>query len=369
MPSNEFNKPKGPYFLSHSVGLMPLGARAALEDAYFEPWAAGESDIWSRWLSVLDDFRARLAPIIGADAADICPQTNISSALSKILLSLEPPTGRRKIVMCEEDFPTVGFALAQGARLGLELVFIKSGPHLANPDAWAEGCGEDVHILHLTHVFSNLGLKTPVAEIVARAKAKGVRVIVDAAQSAGAVDVDAEEWGADFVTGTSLKYLCGGPGAAFLWVNPETADDCAPIDVGWFSHENPFEFDIRNFRYAPRAARYWGGTPSVAPFAAAGPGAAIIAREGVRAISARNQALFDRLLDAVPEERFLSHVGKGERGCSFIIAPEKRDAAIAALNEEKVAFDERAGGLRFSLHLYNDDRDIDRLAATLAPFL
>lgn len=364
-----FNKPAGPYFLSHSVGLAPLSARAALEDGYLGPWEAGESDIWTKWLRAVDAFRAALAPAIGASAGDICPQTNVSSALTKILFALPVEKGRTKIILCEEDFPTVGFVLAQAKRLGVTPVFLKSGEHLADPDAWKEAFSEDVRLLHLTHVFSNLGLKTPAAEIVVRAKAKGVLTVVDVAQSCGGVEVDADGWGADFLTGTSLKYLCGGPGAAFLWVNPEIAPRCAPADVGWFSHENPFEFDIRRFAYAEGAARFWGGTPSIAPYAIARAGADIIASVSVAKIAAANQALIDRVVSALPAEAFASHVEKGERGCSFIIRLRNEDEAAAALAEEKFAFDRRKGGLRFSVHLYNDKEDAEKLIAALKDFL
>ncbi|NWG92579.1 MAG: aminotransferase class V-fold PLP-dependent enzyme, partial [Parvularculaceae bacterium] len=314
-------------------------------------------------------WRAALAPIIGARPGDICPQTNISSALTKILGALPAAPGRRKIALCEEDFPTVGFVFGEARRLGFEPFFVKSGAHLADPDAWAPAFADDVHLVHVTHVFSNLGLLTPVAEIVRRAKEKGVIAVVDAAQSAGAVEVDVGAFNADFVTGTSLKYLCGGAGASWLWVNPDIAPECAPVDVGWFSHENPFEFDIRRFAYAAGANRFWGGTPSVAPYAIARAGLEIIARAGVRAIAAGNQALFDRIAASLPERAFASHVTKGERGSSFIVRPRDLPGARQALGAERIAHDERAGGLRFSVHLYNDESDAGRLLDTLRRFV
>jgi selenocysteine lyase/cysteine desulfurase len=354
--------------LSHSVGLMPCAARAALEASFLEPWAAGTSDIWDKWLAASADFCGALAPVIGARPQDICPQTNISSALTKVLFSLPVKPGRTKIVLCEEDFPTVGFVLAQAERLGLTPVFLKAGANLADPDAWREAFSEDVHLLHLTHVFSNLGLKTPVADIVASARARGVITVVDVAQSAGGVEVIADQWDADFLTGTSLKYLCGGPGAAFLWVNPSIAPRCTPADVGWFSHENPFEFDIRHFAYADGAARFAGGTPSIAPFALARAGAALMARAGVAKIARGNQALIDRILAALPGDAIVSHVKEGERGCALMIRPRNFAAAAAALAEEKIAHDQRQGALRLSVHLYNDEQDADHLIRTLAPF-
>lgn len=369
MRAADFEKPAGPYFLSHSVGLLPRAARAALDEAYFAPWAAGDGETWPKWLAEADRFRSSLAPLIGAKADDICPQTNISSALVKILSALPVAPGRRKIVLCEEDFPTVGFVFGEARRLGLEPVFLKGGAPLADPDAWAPAYRDDVHLVHVTHVFSNLGLKTPVAEIVRRAKASGALTVVDAAQSAGAVEVDARAWGADFVTGTAVKYLCGGNGACWLYVNPDIAPKCAPADVGWFSHENPFEFDIRRFAYAPAAKRFWGGTPSIAPLAIARAGLERIAGAGVPAIAARSQRLLDRMIAAMHPDAFVSHVKAGERGSAFIVAPRDLEGAAAALREEKIAHDARAGGLRFSVHLYTDEEDVERLIGVLKRFM
>ncbi len=333
------------------------------------PWAAGDDKPWDAWLTAISRFGAALAPVIGANSADICPQTNISSGLTKVLHAIEPRPGRRKIVLCNADFPTVGFVLAQAARMGMEVVWLDSGAHLADPDAWAAAFADDVHLVHVTHVFSNLGLKTPVAEIVRRAKAAGAITVVDVAQSAGAVRVQAQAWDCDFVTGTSVKYLCGGPGAAFLWVNPEIAAKCRPNDVGWFSHARPFEFDIQNFEYAEGAARFWGGTPSVAPYAIARAGVEAVAATGVDQIELANQTLIDDIIGRLPEDVVKSHVTPGERGSSFVIRPHRLAEARIALNEKNIAHDERGGGLRFSVHLYNDKSDADLLIETLSAFI
>lgn len=369
MTTAGFSKPSHPYFLSHSVGLLPAAAEAGLTRDFFNPWAGGRSDLWPLWLEKIEAWKRSLAPVIGARAADICPQTNISSALTKILFALPERKGQTKIVLTEDDFPTAGFVVEQGRRIGLEPLFIKGGAALADADAWRRAFADDVRLVHVTHVFSNRGVRAPVTEIVRRAKAAGASVIVDAAQSAGAVPVEAQGWGADFVVGTSIKYLCGGPGAAWLWVNPDGADTCAPADVGWFSHENPFEFDIRNFRYAPGASRFWGGTPSVAPYVIAKAGADAIAAAGPAAIEAHTQGLLDRLLARFPAEAVLSHAKRGERGAAVVIRPRRFDEARAALKEAEIAHDERTGGFRFSVHLYTEETEVDRLTQTLEGFV
>lgn len=360
-----FHVPDGAYFLSHSVGLQPRAATSALEQGFFTPWKVADARIWDHWLATIDAFRSGLGPLIGARAVDICPQTNISSALSKIMFSLPERARRKKIVLTEDDFPTVGFVAAQARRLGYELLLLPGGPRLADVDAWTPAFHEDVQLVIVTHVFSNIAVRAPVAEIARRAHERGVFSVLDLAQSAGAVPIDLAAWRPDFAVGTSVKYLCGGPGACFLWTEKETAARCSPLDVGWFSHEAPFEFDIRNFRYAEGALRYWGGTPSVAPFAIATAGFEALARFGVEAIFAHNQELLSRLIENLPKGAFLSHVKEGERGCSVVIDVRDLDRASKALDAAGVHHDSRKGGIRLSTHLYNDASDVRRAGEAL----
>ncbi|MEX0645347.1 MAG: aminotransferase class V-fold PLP-dependent enzyme, partial [Parvularculaceae bacterium] len=342
---------------------------AALEEGYASPWNAGDGKTWGHWFAALQRFRENLAPLIGAEPDDICPQTNISGALTKIVFALPERARRRKIVLSEDDFPTVGFVLAQARRLGYELVFLPGGARLADIAAWSPAFHDDVQLVLATHVFSNSSVCAPVAEIAERARQRGVFSIIDIGQSAGAVPVDLKGWRADFAVGTSVKYLCGGPGAAFLWTEEETAARCLPLDVGWFSHEAPFEMDIRAFRYAAGATRFMGGTPSVAPFAAAAAGARILADAGIEAIHAHNQRLIGRLIAALPQGALRSHGKEGERGCSALVAVTDVAAASRALAEAGFIHDERLNAIRVSAHLYNTDEDVDSLLAALEPWL
>jgi selenocysteine lyase/cysteine desulfurase len=244
-------------------------------------------------------------------------------------------------------------------------VFLKGGARLEDADAWAPAFADDVQLVIATHVFSNTAIKAPVEDIAARARARGVFSVLDLAQSTGAVPVDLKGWRPDFAIGTSVKYLCGGPGACYLWTRKETATDMSPADVGWFSHAEPFAFDIHDFRYAEGAARYWGGTPSVAPFALAAAGAETLARFGVERVFAHNQALLSRLVDALPKGGILSHAKAGARGSAAILSVADVDKMSAALEKAGLHHDRRMGGIRVSFHLYNDDVDVLALLEAL----
>lgn len=365
MQRRRFHIPGRHYFLSHSVGAQPTGWSDAVSSGFADPWRTEGFEVWDPWFETVERFGNGLAGLIGARSEDICAQSNVSSGIAKILFSLPERARRTKIVLTEDDFPTVGYALAQGRRLGYELVFLPGGERLADPDAWSPAFHDDVQMVVATHVYSNSSVMAPCAEIARRARERGVFSLFDAAQSAGAVPVALNDWGADFAVGTSLKYLCGGPGAAWLWADPDSAGRSAPLDVGWFSHEDPFEFDIHDFRYAGGAARYTGGTPSIAPLAGACAAHEILNAAGVDRIYAYNQALLSRLLEGLPQDAIMSSVVEGARGSAALIAVRDYEAAARDLKEAGVGHDTRKGAVRVSIHLYNDENDIDALLQVL----
>ncbi len=362
---DDFVLPDGTYLLSHSVGCLPRAARAAA-DHFFELWATQGGDAWDGWLASVGDFRRSVATLLNGEAADVCPQSNISSALAKILSSLPRREGRSKLLLSELDFPSAGFALAQAERAGYSVEFIPADADTSSLECWERHITPDTQLVLITHVLYGNSRLNPVAEVVRRAQRQEVFTLVDVAQSAGVVPTDVREWGADFVVGSSVKWLCGGPGAGFLWANPAGVERFAPSDVGWFSHEDPFEFRIRDFRYAPDARRFWGGTPSVMPYVVARAGIDLVNRVGVEKVREHNRALTERLVRAALERGLTVRTPQDpeRRGGTVCVAFADPQRVCQRLKEEGVFVDARpAYGVRFSPHIYNDAEDIERAVA------
>ncbi|WP_188481231.1 aminotransferase class V-fold PLP-dependent enzyme [Aquisalinus flavus] len=360
-----FLKPETPYFLSHSVGLMPRGAAATLNKQVLDPWRM-QGQSWDEWLAILDRFRTALGSFLNADPALICPQANVSSALTKILFSLPQPDRRNVILLSEQDFPTIGFVALQAERLGWQLRYVPREADLTDEEVWLDAMGDDVGIVLVTHAYSNSAMLAPVVSITQFAAARGIVSVVDIAQSAGTIPIDLALWQADFVIGTSVKYLCGGPGAAFLWVSPQIVETCTPLDVGWFSHEDSFEFDLKQFRYAPDARRFWGGTPSVLPYAMAAHAVETLTAIGIDAIHRQNQQRLGRLIDGLDPALIRSEPREGRRGSHLLYAPHDMEAAAARLEEAGIRHDRRDGALRLSVHLYITDQDREAARDALA---
>ncbi|WP_432767926.1 MAG: aminotransferase class V-fold PLP-dependent enzyme [Sphingopyxis sp.] len=338
----------GPYMLSHSVGCLPRTARARVERDLWQPWATLGSDGWPEWLGAIDRFRAVLAGLFAVEAREICPQPSVSAALASLLSGLPREAGRDRLVASAHSFPSIGFALQQFERLGYRLDLIPEDEDPSSPETWTRRIDGSVAAVVAMHVHSNLGLIAPAAAIAAAARGAGAVSILDICQSAGIVPIDLPMLGVDAAIGSCVKWLCGGPGAGYLWVRGDRLADFAPVNVGWFSHADPFAFDIHDFRYADDARRFWGGTPSIAPYVLATAGIEAIAEIGVDAVFAHNRAFIAAFADAAEVD-----LDVGGRGGTLCLTAADIAAVADALTRLPCRFDRRGTVLRLSPHIYN----------------
>ena len=368
MIADQFASLPGIYLLNHSVGRPPRNARAAAEQGFFEVWEHGDEQVWPRWLAGVDRFRDALGTLLSGDMADFCPQTNLSSALTKLIHALPQRPGKSTLLFHEQDFPSMGFVLQAATRLGWRSRMIPTGVDPLHLDNWRDYLSDDIGIVLITHVHSNTSARLPVAEITRLARERDVISIVDTAQSIGVVPIDLGSWQADFVLGSCVKWLCGGPGAGFLWGRPESVTQCQPIDLGWFSHAAPFEFDINDFRYADGVLRFWGGTPSVLPFVVAANSIELLLEISIDSIHQHNLAINQRVIDRLDEQCVITPTAPAQRGGTLVLNFGERQGAIEQrLRAAHVHFDSRPTGLRMSPHIYNSSAEIDQVIDCLTP--
>lgn len=363
--ADQFQRPDTPYFLSHSVGLMPLGATDGLIANVLEPWQR-QGQSWDEWWQEIEAFRAAIGTLVGLPAKLICPQVNLSAGLTKILHAVPVPESRPVILMTAQDFPTIGFVARHAEDAGWQVRMLPGDADLTDMAVWADAMTTDVGAVIATHVWSNSSMRAPVGEICSFARERGILSILDVAQSAGCIPLDLASWQPDFTIGSCVKYLCGGPGAGWLAMHPDMVGHSHPVDVGWFSHDNPFEFNIDHFAYAPDARRFLGGTPSVLPFALARQSVARITAIGIDAIHAHNQAMIDRLLAGLDPAHVRSESRAGKRGSGLLFAPAETARIAGQLGEAGIYHDQRNGAFRLSVHLYTQPDDIDAALAALA---
>ena len=254
----------------------------------------------------------------------------------------------------------MGFVTQQAERLGYQTRMIPASTDPQDCSTWQDYLSEDIGVALVTHVHSNTSALMPVADITALARQRGIVTVVDIAQSVGVVPIDLAQWQADFVLGSCVKWLCGGPGAGFLWADPDIIQQCEPVDVGWFSHANPFEFDINDFRYAEDALRFWGGTPSVLPYVMAGHSIAVLQDIGIDSVREHNLGFNQAIIDSLEPTSVLTPATPAHRGGTLVLQFGAQQQAIEqGLNAAGVRFDARATGLRMSPHIYNNNEEME----------
>ncbi len=215
-----------------------------------------------------------------------------------------------------------------------------------------------------SHVLFRSAYVQDVPAIVEKAHRVGAYVVLDTYQSAGVHPVKAKEWDVDFLVGGVLKWLCGGPGVAFLYVRPDLHARLEPTLTGWLAHPRPFDFEVGPGAYRDDAFRFLNGTPHIPAFHAAKPGLDIIAQVGIDQIRERSLELTRRLIHAAHAHGWRVHTPEAdhERGGTITLDVPRAPEVLEELLRREVVVDYRPGaGIRVSPHFYNTEDEVDRV--------
>jgi kynureninase len=352
------------YLISHSLGAMPRGAYESLQ-GYAEMWATRGVRAWAEgWWEMPISLGDEVARIIGADPGTVVMHQNVSICQSLILSCFEPQPKRNKIVYSELNFPSVMYVYEAHARDGrLRIEMVKSDDGTTVPlERMLAAINEETLLVPISHVLFKSGFLQDARAITERAHEVGAHVVLDTYQSAGTVPFNVRELNVDFATGGSVKWLCGGPGAGYLYVRPDLQQQLEPKTTGWMAHEAPFAFEGGAIRYAPGIHRFLHGSPSIPALYAAQSGYRIINEIGVRAIRAKSVRQTTRLIELAEEAGFkvTSPHESSRRGGTITVAAEHAAALTKELIRREFIVDYRPGaGVRISPHFYTTDEELD----------
>jgi kynureninase len=355
---------KAVYLISHSLGAMPRAVFERLND-YAEAWATRGVRAWAEgWWEMPVTLGDEVARIIGADAGTVVMHQNVSICQSLILSCFDAAPSRNKIVYSELNFPSVMYVYEAHARSGdLRIEMVKSDDGITVPlERMLAAIDEETLLVPISHVLFKSAYLQDARAIIERAHEVGARVVLDTYQSAGTVPFSVKDLNVDFACGGSVKWLCGGPGAGYLYVRPDLQSELEPKTTGWMAHESPFAFEGGAIRYAPGIARFLHGSPSIPALYAAESGYSIINRIGVPAIREKSVRQTTRLIELAEEAGFrvTSPKDAARRGGTITIAAEHAAAVTKELIRREFIVDYRPGaGVRISPHFYTKDEELD----------
>jgi len=356
------------HLISHSLGCMP--AKAADDLAEFaELWRTRSITSWEEWIPEVDRAGARIGKIIGAPADSVVMNTNVSTIMAVLASCFDYRPERNKIVYEALQFPTVSYVWQAEQRRGAECVLVPSRDgQTIDTQAMLDAIDERTLLVPMSHViFSSASIQDAKA-ICAKARAVGAHVILDCYQSVGIVPLDVVDLGVAFACGGSVKYLCGGPGAAWLYVRPDLVAELAPRVTGWFGNEHPFAFTMPDQTYADSTWRFMGGTPAIAALYQARAGHTIVAEIGATAIRDKSLWLTTKAIAHVDELGFALNTPRApeQRGGSVVFDFVGAADVCRELNRRKFYCDHRPGvGIRIAPHFYSKEEEIDLFFAEL----
>jgi kynureninase len=348
------------HFISHSLGAMPARAVEYLT-AFTELWVKKSITAWEDWLPEVERAGERVGRLMNAAPGTVVMNTNVSAIQALLASCFDYTAARNEVVYTDMNFSTVSYVWKAEERRGARVVIVPTDGKVVDTEALCAAITERTVCVPISHVLFRSSFVQDVARIVKRAHEVGAVVILDTYQGLGTVPLDVQALGVDFVCGGSVKWLCGGPGAAYLYVRPDLIGKYAPRVTGWFGHEKPFAFTMPEQRYAGTIWRFMAGTPAVAALYQARAGAEIVAELGVEAIRKKSLAQTARIIERVRERghTLTSPAEDERRGGSVVFDFDGAQAVAAELNRRRFFCDYRPGaGIRVSPHFYTKDEEI-----------
>ena len=358
------------YFLYHSIGMYP-GKEEDLATAmseFAEIWSAPNDKQWGYVLLRRQDFVDYWRRIINVPKGSATTCESVTDGLHKVMRSLPEGMLRGKRVLIAADcFPSLHFLLTGLApKMGFTLhtVPLSDGAPWVEPEDFLAAWGRDVGLALITWVSSTASARVDLGPLVAHGREMGSLIGVDITQAAGLIPFDAQNPKVDFVLSTSLKWMCGTPGAGILYIDKALAREWEPEGRGWFSQNNPFSWDLDKFEFAPDIRRFDGGTPGSMAAIASLPALRWHAGQDREDLARWNRRLVDRIIARADALDLALHSPRDadRRGGSVMLRfPDKPEAAAAvgALGEEGYSVDFRGPLMRLSPGVVTREETID----------
>ena len=373
---NEFpTLASGIHLLSHSLGPVPRATRESMV-SYYDAWEHHTSeDAWaSSWWEMSSQVGDRIAKILGGVAGSVQIQPNASIALSSVASCFDfRSSHRNKVVTTALDFPSMQYIWDAQASVGAQVTVIPSDDGIVvRLERILEEIDDATCLVALSHVSFRSSYKVDVPAIVERAHRHGALVLLDVYQSAGAVELQAEEWEVDFLIGGTIKWLLGGPACGYLYVRPELQSELNPGLTGWVAHEAPFVFAPAPMRYDRSVRRFAQGTPSIPALYSVMPGLEIIEEVGVKTIRQESIRRTELMIEYAAGQGWTINCPRdvSQRGGSVMIGVGDGPGMVKRLAKRRVFVDCRPGvGLRMSPHFFNTDEEVLEAMEILAELM
>jgi kynureninase len=345
------------YLISNSLGAMPRRVYDNLR-AYADSWAQRGVRAWEEgWWEMAVEVGDKIAPIIGASPGEISLHQNVTLTQAVISSCFDFRGPRNKVVMTDLEFPSIQYFYHEQRRLGARVELVASrDPVRFDLEKFLSAIDESTLLVPISLVLFRSSYIVNAQAIIERAHRVGAHVILDVFQASGAIPVNVQALNVDFAVGGVLKWLCGGPGVAYLYVRKDLRSKLRPALTGWIAHQRPFNFETGAIDARDDSFRFLNGTPHVPSLYACQPGLDIVNQVGVDAIRAKSVRMTKLLLEGAKSRGWRVNTPENpvERaGTVSIDCPHAPEVCRELLARDILVDYRPQAGVRFSPHFYN----------------
>jgi kynureninase len=361
------------YLISNSLGAMPRGVEDSLHH-YTEVWNTRGVRAWEdEWWMLAAQVGDEIGALFNAPQGSVACLQNVTTCQATVASCFDFSGRRNKVVYTDLNFPSVMYFWEAQRSRGARVAMVRNDDTIhVNTERLLDAIDEETLLVPISHVIFRSAFIQDVAAIVEKAHRVGAHVLLDSFQATGTLPFDVQKLNVDFCTGGVLKWLCGGPGTAYLYVRPDLATKLEPTFTGWNGHENPFGFEIGATRYTPTIYRFTQGTPNIPALKVAQPGLKIIREVGVENIRTKSKCQTALLMDMASQRGWRLNTPRDpeRRGGTVSIDMPNAQQVCAELLRHDILVDYRPkAGVRFSPHFYNSNEEITRAIATVEEIL
>jgi kynureninase len=361
------------YLISNSLGAMPRSVYDSLQ-LYADAWATRGVRAWEEgWWDMAVTVGDKIAPLIGAHSAEISLHQNVTLTQAVISSCFDYRGPRNKIVMTDLEFPSVQYFYHEQPRLGARIDLVPADNSVRfDLEKFLAAIDETTLLVPISLVLFRSSAIVNAQSIIERAHRVGAHVILDLFQATGSIPVDVRALKTDFAVGGVLKWLCGGPGVAYLYTREDLRANLRPALTGWMAHERPFNFEPGSIDQREDSFRYLNGTPHIPALHACLPGLEILNRAGIANIRAKSIRMTTSLLESALSRGW--HVNTpqdpAERGGTVSIdCPHAYEVSRELLAREILCDYRPKAGVRLSPHFYNREDECDFALAQIDEIL
>ena len=350
------------YMISHSLGAMPRRAVESLQQ-FTDTWATRGIRAWEEgWWAMPVTVGDLIGSIIGAGKGEVVMHQNVSICQWIVASCFDWRASRNKLVTDGLNFPSNDYIYYGLERQGARVVRVASDDAMTlSLEAMLVAIDDETRLVSVSQVAFRSSYVQDLAAITKRAHEVGAMVVADLYQSAGCLPVNVRELGVDFATGGSVKWLCGGPGAGYLYVRRDLWSQLQPAATGWQAHREPFGFEPGPIVFADDAMRFLNGTPNVPAMYSARPGYEIINEIGVQNIRAKSLRQTQLLMDladeaGIPVRTFREAASRG--GVVILDVPNGKEVTRELARREILVDYRPLAGIRIAPHFYTTDEEV-----------